>query len=123
MRTYMMSFSSLKLKVPGAASELDTWDSDSDEEILWDPLDPGLDLNNLKDRQHEILLDDNILTRTYMSNTSLLLRGKSDTLTGDLISIDLGISDISERFGFMKSSIWNAKKFRQTLEFLKRLEI
>ena len=31
-----------------------------------------------------------------MLNTSLLFSWKPDTLTGDLISMDLGISDISE---------------------------
>ena len=41
-------------------------------------------------------MTDNILMRTYMSNTSLLFRGKPDTLTGDLVTIDFGISDISE---------------------------
>ena len=52
MRTYMTSLSSLSLKVTGAPSELNifgSWESDSEEESLRTPFDPGLDLtlNNL----------------------------------------------------------------------------
>ena len=52
MRTYMTSLSSLSLKVTGAPSELNifgSWESDSEEESLRAPFDPGLDLtlNNL----------------------------------------------------------------------------
>ena len=48
-----------------------------------------------------------------MSNTSLLFRGKPDTRTGDLISIDLGISDISE---IMYKLNWKLLKERELVE-------
>ena len=48
-----------------------------------------------------------------MSNTSLLFRGKPDTRTGDLSSIDFGISDISE---IMHKLNWDILKERELAE-------
>ena len=48
-----------------------------------------------------------------MSKTSLLFRGKPDTRTGDLSSIDFGISDISE---IMHKLNWNISKERELTE-------
>ena len=50
-----------------------------------------------------------------MSNTSLLFRGKPDTRTGDLSSIDFGISDISEIMYIIKLN-WNILKERELAE-------